>query len=72
MNCDCYAKHYLCCQVVELISAGGMGAASTFHLSFNYHVHNFSAGQKDSGTAKRFESQHGARASLDLPMVLVG
>jgi hypothetical protein len=49
-----------------------MVSASTFHLSLNYHAHNFNAGQKDRGTAKSFESQHGARASLDRPMVLVG
>jgi hypothetical protein len=34
-------------------------------------VHNFNAGQKDPGTAKSFESQHGSRASLDRAMVLL-
>ena len=48
-----------------------MGSASTLHLSFRDHVHNLNAGQKDPGTAKRFESQHGAGASLDRAMVLL-
>jgi hypothetical protein len=48
-----------------------MGSASALHLSFRDHVHNLNAGQKDPGTAKRFESQHGSRASLDRPMVLL-
>ena len=69
MNCDRYVKHYLCWQTVELISAARMGSASTFNLSFGYRVHNLNAGQKEPGTAKIFESRHGARASLDHPMV---
>jgi hypothetical protein len=48
-----------------------MDSASTFHLSFGYHVHNLNAGQKDPGTAKSFESQHGSRASLDRSTVLL-
>jgi len=48
-----------------------MYSASTFHLSFDDHAHNLNAGQKDPGTAKSFESQHGSRASLDRPMVLL-
>jgi hypothetical protein len=48
-----------------------MDSASTFHLSFNDHVHNLNVGQKDPGTAKSFESQHGSRTSLDRPMVLL-
>ena len=48
-----------------------MGAASKFHLSFGDHVHKLNAGKKDSGTAKRFESQHGPCASLDRPMILL-
>jgi hypothetical protein len=54
-----------------LISGGWMGSASTFHLSFGDHMHNLNAGQKDPGTAERFESQHGSRAALDRPMVLL-
>jgi len=34
-------------------------------------VHNLNAGQKDPGTAKGFESQHGPGASFDRPMVLL-
>jgi hypothetical protein len=64
-------KYCLYCEVVELISDGRMGSASIFHLSFRDHVHNLNAGQKDPGTAKRFESQHGPRSSLDRPMVLL-
>jgi hypothetical protein len=48
-----------------------MGSASIFHLSFRDHVHDLNAGQKDPGTAKRFESPHGPRSSLDRPMVLL-
>jgi hypothetical protein len=48
-----------------------MSSASTLHLSFPDHVHNFNAGQKDPGAAKSLEPQHGARASLDRPMVLL-
>src|ERR1700692_1457703 len=40
-------------------AAGRMGSASTFHLSFGYHVHKLNASQKDPGTTKSFESQHG-------------
>jgi hypothetical protein len=53
-----------------LISGGRMGSASAFHLSFRDHVHNLNAGQKDPGTAKSLEPQHGPRSSLDRPMVL--
>ena len=45
-----------------------MGSASTLHLSFRDHVHNLNAGQKDPGTAKSLETQHGPRSSLDRPM----
>ncbi|MGF6785763.1 hypothetical protein OKW27_000076 [Paraburkholderia sp. 35.1] len=48
-----------------------MGSASTFHLSFGDHVHNLNAGQKDPGTAKGLEPQHGPRSSLDRPMILL-
>jgi hypothetical protein len=48
-----------------------MSSASTLHLSFPDHVHNFNAGQKDAGAAKSLEPQHGARASLDRPMILL-
>ena len=48
-----------------------MGSASELHLSFHDHVHQFDAGQKDPGTAKSLESQHGSRSSLDRPMVLL-
>ena len=48
-----------------------MASASTFHLSFGDHVHHFDAAQQDPGAAKRFKSQHGPRASLDRPMVLL-
>ena len=47
-----------------------MGSASTLHLAFDNHVHQLDAAQKDSGTAKSLESQHGSRSSLDRPMVL--
>lgn len=49
---------------------GFRGSASPFHLSFGGHAHNLNAGQEDPSTAKRFESQHGASASLDRAMVL--
>ena len=48
-----------------------MSSASTLHLPFNDHVHNLNAAQKDPGTAKSLESQHGPRLSLDRPMVLL-
>jgi hypothetical protein len=67
-NRDRYEKHYLCFNVVELISVEQLDFASTFHLSFGYHVHKLNAGQKDPGTAKNFESQ---RASRDRSMVLL-
>ncbi|MEA3085974.1 MAG: hypothetical protein QOC89_3671, partial [Paraburkholderia sp.] len=41
------------------------------HIIFGDHVHNLNAGLKDAGTAKSSESQHGSRASLDRPMVLL-
>ncbi|MDQ0621912.1 hypothetical protein QFZ39_001122 [Paraburkholderia graminis] len=53
-----------------MISGGRMGSASTLHLAFDNHVHQLDAAQKDSGTAKSLESQHGSRSSLDRPMVL--
>jgi len=34
-------------------------------------MHQFYTGQKDSGTAKSLEPQHGPRAPLDRPMVLL-
>lgn len=63
---DRYAKYYLYCEVIELISSGRMGAASKFHLSFGDHVHKLNAGKKDSDRAKRFEYQHGPCASLEI------
>ncbi|EDZ99590.1 hypothetical protein BH160DRAFT_5135 [Burkholderia sp. H160] len=48
-----------------------MGSASTFHLSFGDHVHSLNAGQKDPGTVKSFESQHGSRALLDRAVVVL-
>jgi hypothetical protein len=47
-----------------------MGSASARHLSFGDHM-QFDAGPKDPGTAKSLEPQHGPRASLDRPMVLL-
>jgi hypothetical protein len=44
---------------------------STLHLPFRDHMHYLNAGQKDPGTAKSLEPQHGPRASLDRPMVLL-
>ena len=55
-----------------MISGGRMGSASTLRLPFGDHMHQFDAGQQDSGTAKSLEAQHGPRALLDRPMVLVG
>jgi hypothetical protein len=65
------AKYCLCCEVVELISGRQMNSASTLHLSFHDHVHNFNAGQKDPGAAKSLEPQQGPRTSFDRPMVLL-
>ena len=48
-----------------------MDSASELHLPFHGHVHQFDAGQKDPGTVKSLESQHGPRLSLDRPMVLL-
>jgi hypothetical protein len=67
-----YEKYCLYSEIVELISGGRMGSASARHLSFGDHMHHFDAGQKYPGTAKSLEPQHGPRASLDRPMVLVG
>jgi hypothetical protein len=53
-----------------LISGGTDGLAK-FHLSFRNRVHNLNAGQKNQGTARSLEPQHGPRASLDYPMVLL-
>jgi hypothetical protein len=55
-----------------LISGGLMGSASTLHLSFGDHVHEFDATQKDTRATKILEPQHGPRAALDRSMVLVG
>jgi hypothetical protein len=51
--------------------SGLLGSASILHLSFRDHVYQFDAGQQDPGTAKRLEPQHGPRASLDRPTVLL-
>jgi hypothetical protein len=48
-----------------------MGRASRFHPCFGDHVHNLNAAQKDPGTEKNREAQHGSRASLDRAMVLL-
>lgn len=48
-----------------------MGSASTFQLSFGDHVHNLNAGQKNPGTAKGLEPQHGPRSLLGRPMLLL-
>ena len=48
-----------------------MGSMSTLHLPFRDHMHYLNAGQKDPGTAKSLEPQHGPRASLDRTMVLL-
>lgn len=48
-----------------------MGSASTLHLPFGDHMHQFDAGQQDPGTAESLEPQHGPRASLDRPMILL-
>jgi hypothetical protein len=48
-----------------------MGSTSTLHLSFRDHVHNLNAGQKDPGTTKTLEPQHGACASLDRSVILL-
>jgi hypothetical protein len=48
-----------------------MGSASTLHLPFGDHIHQFDAGQQDSGTAKGLEPQHGPSAPLDRPMTRV-
>jgi len=34
-------------------------------------VHRFDPGQQDPGTAKRLETEHGPRASLDRPTILL-
>ena len=68
---DRYAKYCLYCEIVELISGGRVGSASALHLSFRDHVHQLNAGQKDPGTAKILEAQHGPDAPLDRPMVLL-
>lgn len=47
-----------------------MDSASTFHLSLGDHVH-LDSGQKNPGTAKSFEPQHGPRSSLDRAMILL-
>ena len=38
--------------------------------AFANHRHGFDTGDEDSGTAKVFESEHGARDPFDGPMVL--
>jgi hypothetical protein len=48
-----------------------MGSASTLRLSFGDRMHKFDAAQQDLGAAKSLEPQHGARASLDRPMILL-
>jgi hypothetical protein len=48
-----------------------MGSGNTLHLPLGDHMHAFDAAQKDTGTAKILESQHGSRASFDCPMVLL-
>ena len=53
-----------------MISGARIGSVSALHLSFRDHVQNLNAGQKDPGTAKSLEPQHGPRSSLDRPMVL--
>jgi hypothetical protein len=64
-------KYCLYCEIVELISGGRTGSASALHLSFCDHSIELNAGQKDPGTAKILEAQHGPGAPLDRPMFLL-
>jgi hypothetical protein len=48
-----------------------MDSVSTLHLPFRDYMHYFKSDQKDPGTAKSLETQHGPRASLGCPMVLL-
>lgn len=41
------------------------GSASTLHLSFGNHAHDFDAVEDDAGATKFLESQHRAHASVD-------
>ncbi|MGF6905111.1 hypothetical protein P3T22_006402 [Paraburkholderia sp. GAS348] len=49
-----------------------MDSASTLHLSFGDHMHDFDAARQNPGAAKRLEPQHGSRAPIDRRMVLLG
>jgi hypothetical protein len=53
-----------------LIGGGRMVSVSALHLFFRDHV-QLNAAQKDPGTAKIFEAQHGPGAPPDCPMVLL-
>jgi hypothetical protein len=54
-----------------LIGGRRADSASAFHLPFGDHIYQFDAGQQDSRTAKRLETRHGPRASLDCLIVLL-
>src|SRR5450756_466556 len=60
----------LCCQGVELLCRG-LSPATIFHLPFSDHVHEFDAGEKDSGAAKILEAEHWSGSAFNSSMVLL-
>src|SRR5450756_1905413 len=60
----------LCCQGVELLCRG-LSPATIFHLPFPDHVHEFDAGEKDSGAAKILEAEHRSGSAFNGSVVLL-